>query len=157
MDASTPQDKMLQNKYPPTIEIMVGKGPRQARVYCARPPVVLGIRAFNSDRDAIVVMLSRQAMIIAGIKAIPMVPAPCPRETRQLVAMTRPTETEITLFSPSFFSSIYGSFRRTSAHARFAFGKWTDDCGTSSIYHIPDYSASTPSSPVLTRITLSSW
>lgn len=103
MDASTPQDKMLQNKYPPTIEIMVGKGPRQARVYCARPPVVLGIRAFNSDRDAIVVMLSRQAMIIAGIKAIPMVPAPCPRETRQLVAMTRPTETEITLFSPSFF------------------------------------------------------
>ena len=36
----------------------------------------------------------------------PIVPAPCPSETRQLVAMTSPTETEITLLSPNFFSSI---------------------------------------------------
>lgn len=88
------------------MEIIVGNGPRQASVYCASPPVVFGIRALSSDRDAMVVMLNRQAITMAKIKVTPIVPAPCPSETRQLVAMTSPTETEITLLSPNFFSSI---------------------------------------------------
>ena len=106
IEASTPEDNTLQNRYPPTMEIIVGNGPRQASVYCASPPVVFGIRALSSDRDAMVVMLNRQAITMAKIKVTPMVPAPCPSETRQLVAMTSPTETEITLLSPNFFSSI---------------------------------------------------
>ena len=38
-----------------TIEIIVGNGPIQASVYCASPPVVFGINAFNSEREATVV------------------------------------------------------------------------------------------------------
>ena len=129
MDASTPEDNTLHNKYPPTIEINVGNGPILASVYCAKPPVVFGINAFNSERDAIVVILSKQAITIATIKITPMVPAPCPSETRQLVAMTKPTETDMTLLNPSFFSS--------------------------AIVPPPFYRASTPSSPVLTLTTLS--
>lgn len=40
----------------------------------------------------------------AGRFQEPMVPAPCPKETRQLVAIINPTEIETTLRSPSFFS-----------------------------------------------------
>ena len=76
------------------MEISVGNGPIHANVYCASPPVVFGISAFNSERDAMVVMFNRHATIIATIKIVPTLPAPCPRETRQLVAMTRPTETD---------------------------------------------------------------
>ena len=104
MEASTPQESILQIKYPPTIEISVGNGPMQASVYCASPPVVLGIKAFNSESEATVVIFSRQAMIIAKTNTTPMVPAPCPKETRQLVAIINPTEIETTLRSPSFFS-----------------------------------------------------
>ena len=93
---------MLQIRYPPTIEIMVGNGPIQASVYCASPPVVFGIRPFSSESEATVVIFSRQAIIIAPINGIPTVPAPCPNDTRQLVAMTSPTETETTLPNPNF-------------------------------------------------------
>lgn len=65
IEASTPEDNTLQNRYPPTMEIIVGNGPRQASVYCASPPVVFGIRALSSDRDAMVVMLNRQAITMA--------------------------------------------------------------------------------------------
>ena len=68
IEASTPEDNTLQNRYPPTMEIIVGNGPRQASVYCASPPVVFGIRALSSDRDAMVVMLNRQAITMAKIK-----------------------------------------------------------------------------------------
>ena len=108
---------MLQIKYPPTMEIIVGNGPMLASVYCASPPVVFGISAFNSDKEATVVILRRQAIIIAPINTTPMVPAPCPSETRQLVAMTRPTDTDTTLLSPSFFSSIAStSFSNVKVH-----------------------------------------
>ena len=104
MDASTPVDNILQIRYPPTIEINVGKGPMPARVYWASPPVVFGINAFNSESDATVVMFSRQAIIIAPINTTPTSPAPCPRDTRQLVATIKPTEIDTTLASPSFLS-----------------------------------------------------
>ena len=112
IDASTPDDKILQIRYPPTMDISVGNGPIQASVYCARPPVVFGISAFNSESEATVVILSKHATIIARMNMIPIVPAPCPKDTRQLVAMTSPTDTEMTLPRPSFFSSIFTSFLR---------------------------------------------
>ena len=77
-----------------------------ASVYCARPPVVFGISALSSAIVAIVIMLKMQAMIIATMNSSPMRPAPCPRETRLLVAMTSPTETATTSLRPNFFSSI---------------------------------------------------
>ena len=76
MDASTPDDKMLHKRYPPTIDTMVGNGPIHARVYWARPPVIFGINAFNSERDPIVVKFKRQAITIAPINTIPTSPAP---------------------------------------------------------------------------------
>ena len=106
MDASTPDDRILQIRYPPTMETIVGSGPMQASVYCARPPVIFGMSAFNSDREPMVVRFKRHATTIAPINTTPTSPAPCPRETRQLVAITRPTEVETTLSSPNFFSSI---------------------------------------------------
>ena len=150
MEASTPQDNTLQKRYPPTMDIKVGKGPRAARVYCASPPVVLGISAFNSDREAIVVILSRQAITMARIKITPTVPAPCPRETRQLVAITSPTDTEMTLPSPSFFSSI--CFTPSNRERRRL---CRNDALCAALSPLIPYRASTPSSPVLTRITLS--
>src|SRR5699024_11771270 len=97
--ASTPQDIILQIRYPPTMEISVGNGPIDVSVYCARPPVVFGIRAFSSDREATVVIFKRHAITIAPIKVTTMAPAPWPRETRQLVAMTSPTYILISLLS----------------------------------------------------------
>ena len=78
----------------------------QAKVYCASPPVIFGINAFNSDKEPIVVRFKRQATTMAPINTIPTSPAPWPSETRQLVAITSPTEVDITLPSPNFFSSI---------------------------------------------------
>ena len=104
IEASTPQDNTLHRMYPPTIEIIVGNGPIQASVYCASPPVVFGINAFNSEREATVVIFNMQAITIAKMKVTPIVPAPCPKETRQLVAIINPTEMETTLPSPNFFS-----------------------------------------------------
>jgi hypothetical protein len=88
------------------MEINVGKGPRHARVYCARPPVVFGIIAFSSESEATVVIFKRQAIIIEKMNTTPTVPAPCPRETRQLVAMTSPTDIDTTLPNPNFLSSL---------------------------------------------------
>ena len=88
------------------METMVGTGPRLVSVYCARPPVVFGINAFNSDMDAMDIIFNMQAMIMAKIKTTPILPDPCPKETRQLVAITNPTETDTTFLTPSFFSSI---------------------------------------------------
>ena len=96
--------------YPPTIDNNVGNGPNAARVYCANPPVVFGINAFNSDKDAIVVIFSNIAINMAPINNIPNAPAPSPRDTKQLVATTNPTDTETTLPNPNFFSSIADSF-----------------------------------------------
>ena len=79
------------------MDINVGNGPNAARVYCAKPPVVLGIRALSSDNDAIVVILRSIAITIASMKVTPRVPAPSPKETRQLVATTSPTDIETTL------------------------------------------------------------
>ena len=132
MDASTPADNTLHSIYPPTIDTRVGTGPRLARVYCASPPVVLGINAFNSDIDAIDIILNRHAIIIAIMNTTPIEPAPCPSDTRQLVAITSPTDTDTTFLKPNFFSSI-----------------------SSSPISYKVYNASMPSSPVRTLITLS--
>lgn len=85
MDASTPDDMILQIRYPPTMEISVGNGPRQASVYCARPPVVFGISAFNSERDATVVIFRRQAITMAPINTTPILPAPCPSDVGRIL------------------------------------------------------------------------
>ena len=77
-----------------------------ASVYCARPPVIFGIKALSSDKEPMVVIFKRHATTIAPINTIPTSPAPCPKETRQLVAITSPTEVDMTLPSPNFFSSI---------------------------------------------------
>ena len=76
MDASTPVDKILQIRYPPTMDTIVGSGPMQANVYCASPPVMFGISAFSSDNDPMVVRFKRHATTIAPINTIPTSPAP---------------------------------------------------------------------------------
>ena len=43
---------------------------RRQSVYCDGRPVVFGIRPFNSDSEATVVIFSRQAIIIAPIKDV---------------------------------------------------------------------------------------
>ena len=106
IDASTPQDNVLQTMYPPTIDNNVGNGPNAARVYCANPPVVFGINAFNSDKDAIVVIFSNIAINMAPINNIPNAPAPSPRDTKQLVATTNPTDTETTLPNPVSYTHL---------------------------------------------------
>ncbi len=127
----------MQIRYPPTIEIRVGNGPSPASVYCASPPVVFGISAFNSESEAMVVIFKRQAITIANINTTPTVPAPCPSETRQLVVVTRPTAIDTTLLSPNlFFINAPPSI-----------------CISSYISASLLYRASIPSSPVRTRIT----
>ena len=78
---------------------------------------------------------------------MPTVPAPCPRDTRQDVAMTRPTETEITSFRPSFFSSIISESFQLLLPAPFP-----ERAAEETTF----YSAFSPWSPVRTRMTLSS-
>ena len=95
--------------------------------------------ALSSERDATVVILSIIAITIASTKVIPNVPAPVPRDTRQLVATTSPTEMDTTVPKPNFLSSICCSFPDSESSQVIA----------------KLYSASFPSSPVRTRTTLS--
>ena len=75
-----------------------------------RPPVVFGMSAFNSDKDATVVIFKSIAIAIASMNVTPNVPEPSPNETRQLVATTRPTDIDTTFASPNFFLFISKSF-----------------------------------------------
>ena len=95
--------------YPPTIISMVIKGPTHANVYCARPPVRFGISALSSAIAKAAKQLSIHAKIIDMIKGVPIVPAPCPRDKRQLVATITPTPVAITLNKPNFFFSSISS------------------------------------------------
>ena len=88
------------------MDMIAAKGPIHASVYWARPPVRFGISALSSDKDNAVIMLTKQAMTMAMIKLIPRLPAPCPRDMRQLVATISPTPTAMTLGRPNFFSFI---------------------------------------------------
>lgn len=81
-------------------------GPKHASVYCAMPPVRFGIRAFSSQIENAVRMLKAQAIAIVMINGRPMVDAPCPIESRQLVAIISPTPVATILGSPNFFSCI---------------------------------------------------
>ena len=93
---------VLQARYPPTMMTMVTKGPMLARVYCGSPPVMLGISELSSETDKANRMLMTQAITIEMMNVVPIAEAPCPRESRQLVATIRPTPVATTLPMPSF-------------------------------------------------------
>ena len=116
---------------------METNGPTHASVYCAIPPVRFGISAFSSQMENAGRMLNAQAIAMVMINGSPMADAPCPMESRQLVAIINPTPVATILGKPSFFSCIISQlFSGTNP------------------YFSPYSSASMPSSPVRTRMTL---
>ena len=62
-----------------------------ANVYCASPPVRFGISALSSAIPKAAKQFNIQANTIERINGVPIVPAPCPSESRQLVATITPT------------------------------------------------------------------